>query len=342
MKKALSIGRIFVLCVVIPLAILISKHKFEIIDHASLLLNRYTEESAPDTLNITLISDSAYIEHVNITIYSIIKNKSPDTKLHFFVIGAGLSDKEIKEVEKANDPDNNVKVTVLNNKYNFYKLLNIKIHKSHHVSRTDLLRFALPNIFPKLDKILYMDGDTIVQGDLSVLYNTDLKDRYVGAVLDPDRPLANALRLPAYFNNGVLLLNLPYMRKDHISRKMIEDRLLNYLDTFVTQDTFNKILLSRTKFLPSTYNCITALEDTCANATIIHWAGPKKPWNPEKISDEEEKISDKGKKASQNDESTAEESKRAPRRRKKLAHRDIYMRYVEGYLYERGYTSDKK
>ncbi|CAO2826535.1 unnamed protein product [Amaranthus hypochondriacus] len=44
------------------------------------------------------------------------------------------------------------------------------------------LRFYLPEIFPKLDKIIFLDHDVVVQRDLSDLWNMDMKGKVNGAV----------------------------------------------------------------------------------------------------------------------------------------------------------------
>ncbi|CAN6463984.1 unnamed protein product [Victoria cruziana] len=44
------------------------------------------------------------------------------------------------------------------------------------------LRFYLPEVFPKLDKILFLDDDIVVQKDLTPLWTVDLKGMVNGAV----------------------------------------------------------------------------------------------------------------------------------------------------------------
>ncbi|GMH02374.1 hypothetical protein Nepgr_004213 [Nepenthes gracilis] len=44
------------------------------------------------------------------------------------------------------------------------------------------LRFYLPDIFPHLDKIVFLDHDVVVQGDLAALWGVDMKGKVNGAV----------------------------------------------------------------------------------------------------------------------------------------------------------------
>jgi alpha-1,4-galacturonosyltransferase len=44
------------------------------------------------------------------------------------------------------------------------------------------LRFYLPEVYPKLDKILFLDDDIVVQKDLTPLWSIDLQGMVNGAV----------------------------------------------------------------------------------------------------------------------------------------------------------------
>lgn len=56
----------------------------------------------------------------------------------------------------------------------------IKDHK--FLSVLNHLRFYLPEMYPKLPKILFLDDDVVVQKDLTALWNVDLDGKVNGAV----------------------------------------------------------------------------------------------------------------------------------------------------------------
>ena len=91
------------------------------------------------------------------------------------------------------------------------------------------LRLKLPEILEDVDKILYIDSDTIVKRDLGELYgNYDIseyplaatKEFIITQLLDDWEP-ADYLReefplfKEKYFNSGVLLLNLKWLRENY-------------------------------------------------------------------------------------------------------------------------------
>ncbi|KAK4254535.1 hypothetical protein QN277_009907 [Acacia crassicarpa] len=59
---------------------------------------------------------------------------------------------------------------------------NLKFRNPKYLSILNHLRFYLPEIFPKLNKVLFLDDDIVVQKDLSGLWSIDLKGNVNGAV----------------------------------------------------------------------------------------------------------------------------------------------------------------
>ncbi|KAD7117440.1 hypothetical protein E3N88_04708 [Mikania micrantha] len=59
---------------------------------------------------------------------------------------------------------------------------NMKFRNPKYLSMMNHLRFYLPEIFPKLSKVVFLDDDIVVQKDLSGLWSIDLKGKVNGAV----------------------------------------------------------------------------------------------------------------------------------------------------------------
>ena len=81
-------------------------------------------------------------------------------------------------------------------------------------------RFLLPKIiFPAIEKIIYLDADTIVNLDIRELWRVELEDKPLAAVVDIgayNLPLCTEgiVKPENYFNSGVLLMNLEKWRTD--------------------------------------------------------------------------------------------------------------------------------
>ncbi|KAL7203611.1 hypothetical protein ACSBR2_016804 [Camellia fascicularis] len=59
---------------------------------------------------------------------------------------------------------------------------NLKYRNPKYLSMLNHLRFYLPQVYPKLDKILFLDDDIVVQRDLTGLWSVDLHGKVNGAV----------------------------------------------------------------------------------------------------------------------------------------------------------------
>ncbi|KAJ4727058.1 Hexosyltransferase [Melia azedarach] len=59
---------------------------------------------------------------------------------------------------------------------------NLKYRNPKYLSMLNHLRFYLPQVYPKLDKILFLDDDIVVQKDLTKLWSVDLHGKVNGAV----------------------------------------------------------------------------------------------------------------------------------------------------------------
>lgn len=165
-------------------------------------------------------------------------------------------------------------------------------------------RILLPDLLPEVDRVLYLDVDTLVLDSLGPLWETDLGENYLGAVtnvLEQHRikhPVRLGLADPTqYFNSGVLLMNLGAMRRDGcaetLHRFAIEhaDKLL-----WPDQDALNLILGERRLPLHPRWNLTNAALDFPWSAYVLgareldearrspgvrHFEGPagNKPWH---------------------------------------------------------------
>ena len=130
-----------------------------------------------------------------------------------------------------------------------------------------LIRATYPKIFSQLDKILSIDVDTIVNENISNLWDLDLTDYYIAAVEEEKLSKVEG----SYFNMGVAMLNLKKMREDNKDDELIA-ALNTYWYRYGEQDCFNELLRGHVLILPSDYNvCIQAREPL--HERITHFAG---------------------------------------------------------------------
>lgn len=168
-------------------------------------------------------------------------------------------------------------------------------------TKSTFLRLLLPDLLPReVERVLYLDGDIVINGSILDLLMMELGTNCIAGVKDSiniyDKSYLPNLGIPAdrdYFNAGVLLMNIVELRtrdacktffsylRDHINIIRAND-----------QDVLNATLYDSVKFISPRYNYNFWLEkdvalmmfpsslykEVWANPIIIHYIGPVKPW----------------------------------------------------------------
>lgn len=170
-----------------------------------------------------------------------------------------------------------------------------------HVTAAAYYRLFLGDLLPDIDKVLYLDCDMIVKGDLMQLYNTDISDCPIAAVTDIEEGVKDYCRLGypqghGYFNSGMELINLDYWRTNHCKEAFMHvieqqpERIIAH-----DQDVMNIVFHDNKKRLPLIYNFQSnfllkpeflqlsyehykdEIEFAKQHAVIIHYV-QQKPW----------------------------------------------------------------
>ncbi|XXG74804.1 hypothetical protein AAC387_Pa07g3427 [Persea americana] len=179
---------------------------------------------------------------------------------------------------------------------------NLKYRNPKYLSMLNHLRFYLPQIYPKLDKILFLDDDVVVQKDLTGLWSIDLHGKVNGAV-ETCGPSFHRFDKYLNFSNphisknfdpnacgwayGMNIFDLnEWKRRDltgiyHKWQNMNENRVLWNLGTLppglLTFYQLTHPLDKSWHVLGLGYNSSISEEDI-ENAAVIHYNGNMKPW----------------------------------------------------------------
>lgn len=149
-------------------------------------------------------------------------------------------------------------------------------------------RIMLPYLLD-VEKILWLDGDIIVCGDIVELYDKDITDFYVAACKDvgevtrrrDDIKEQLGISHQVYFNAGVLLINNKKISNE-ISKETFFKAIRDYRDTLkcADQDILNMILGGKCYILPDKFNYQLHCNQKALpkNTKLIHYIW-KKPWN---------------------------------------------------------------
>ncbi len=249
-----------------------------------------------DRILVAFITDSGYALPTAVAVSSMLRHRDPSTKYDVRIVANGLSGAD-EALFGAFGPS--VTVATVSNRFAN------RFAKHHHVSESALLKFDLPSLFPSEERVLYLDGDILVLGDLSGLWKTELDDAYAAVVKDFRQSLrgaGEALGHASYFNSGVMLLNAAKLRNGGIADALLEAKEHEPVSAFMDQTAFNMVFGDDVRHVSPEYNMLqtslrkenltgfgkaaafyemteSAFEKAFERPAVLHLAGKLKPWS---------------------------------------------------------------
>ena len=246
-------------------------------------------------INLFFTCDENYIPYMAVTFESIKANSSKDYNyvikvLHSNTIKFVTQERILNEYKTENFDIEFVDIS------NHVRSIFSSLHTRDYYSKSTYYRLFIPTLYPEIDKALYLDSDLVVVGDISKLYNIDLKDNLVGAVHDQAVELTpefqeyvvnriGVKKQEDYFNAGVLLMNLAALREFDFQNKFIE--LLNRVTFNVAQDQdyLNTLCKNRVKNIDSVWNVMPfpGTERPENELELVHYNLAFKPWHTQTL-----------------------------------------------------------
>ena len=242
------------------------------------------------TVPIFYACDDRFLKYTIVSLASMIENASKDCQYHVHILHTGIPEASQQKVFAMQNE--NFTVT-FENVSDYLESISDRLPIRHYYTKTTYYRFFIAEMFPQYKKAIYIDSDTIVQGDIRRLYETELGDCYVGACHEQAMVQVDAygtyvervvgVSRYSYFNAGVMLINCEQFR-----RKRILDLFIRYLGVYnfvVTQDEdyLNLICKGHVRLLDQLWN--TELTDgleysyDVRDAYVLHYIMANKPWH---------------------------------------------------------------
>ncbi len=147
-------------------------------------------------------------------------------------------------------------------------------------------KLIIAKVLPKnIHTVLFLDCDILIRNDLSKILNKKFDTPIAAVIQKPIKIHSLGKVFDYYFNAGVLLLNLKQWRDEDVDSRVFrvfrEFGPFEYMD----QDVLNIIFENNFTALPQEFNYFSESairrESKTKAATIVHFAGPFKPWlNP--------------------------------------------------------------
>ena len=243
-----------------------------------------------NTVNLFFACDDNYVPFLAVTLTSIRETCDHDRHYAVRILQTGIREESKQRLT--------AQFTAPNFSLEFVDVspmlaeISDQLHTRDYYSKSTYYRLFIPELFPQLDKALYLDCDIVLTGDVSQLYDTPLEDHLVAAVPDgavaaiaPFREyVSKRLRVdPAnYFNAGVLLMNLEQMRRCDFTGVFL--RLLGAVTFRVAQDQdyLNVICRNRVYYLSPVWNTMPS-GILVEQPQLIHYNLDSKPWQRDDV-----------------------------------------------------------
>jgi lipopolysaccharide biosynthesis glycosyltransferase len=238
-------------------------------------------------LTIVVACDNHYIILLAALIKSIEANLAADKKVEIFIIADNVNDANKQKLQQSV----NTAITTLVWKEMASVIplgMKLPLDRSSYPLNIYMRLFIPYFIAAEIETVLYLDVDMIVQKDVSTLFEIDLSQHVVAAVLDPriitfDNSWGGVLNyqelgLPGttrYFNTGLLVMNTKLWRAQSVTEKIIDcieqhKKFANYPDQY----GLNVVLANKWLELDPLWNHFSTIE-TAENPYLIHFVERK-------------------------------------------------------------------
>ncbi len=243
-----------------------------------------------ETINLAFCIDENYVRQAGVALVSLLQN-NPVAHFQVFVFSSGLSEKGQNKLLKLKRRFKNVSIRFVTVDETAVDNFDLTID---YISKETFFRYFIPDLLPNVDKILYLDADVMVRGDITPLWRTDVSDYYLAGCADRFIEKGNykteiGLKPEeTYINAGVLLMNLSAMRRAGIGARLVAvTEELRGKIKYQDQDALNIVCRGKIKVCDIIYNFAMANfhshKKMAPKAVIVHFTGSKKPWLKGKV-----------------------------------------------------------
>lgn len=224
---------------------------------------------------IVFSTDDNYVLPLAVAIKSLFDTKSKKDEYRIYVFHDELNErsKEILKTVCGKTFLEFIDVTPFLKDVDFYSV--------GHFTKAMYYRFFIPTMLPEYEKVLYLDCDILIKGDIGRLYDMDLGDNVIAG----NRMFGDDNE---YVNSGVLLFNVREYLKNGICDECVKYVAENKDLKFPDEQTLNEICKGKIAKIGYEYNFQTLF---CKSIETLEMTGIKrvkdicvfhfttKPWN---------------------------------------------------------------
>ncbi|QXE02088.1 glycosyltransferase family 8 protein [Terribacillus sp. DMT04] len=252
-----------------------------------------------DTIHIVSSADDNYAHHLGVMLTSLLSNVKKNRRVMLYVIDGGIT-KTNKRMLMKTTMQFGTPIRFLSVNTDSYK----NATESRYINKTAYYRISIPEVItdPNVERVIYIDCDTLVLTDVSELQELNLDGKMLAAVEDAGQlqrlEKMNITNEGRYFNSGMMVIDMENWRNHSISDKVLrfinENNDPDYLYLH-DQDALNAILWDKWKPIHPRWNAQSFIilktktpkdlaerkrhKEARQSPAIVHFTGANKPWN---------------------------------------------------------------
>ena len=211
-------------------------------------------------MNVLYQSDNNYAIYMGVSICSLLENNKAANDIQVYIIDDGIAEENKSKIENMVEKYKRQVLfvsgeSVLGNSEISETFSYTGMRKNSH----SYLKMFFERLMPDITgRMIYIDCDTAIEGDISELEYIDMYDKTIGMVLDSliidSKQSVGLNKEDNYYNSGVILIDIDKWRERECSRRIMEH--IKNVRTYgtVDQDVLNIELKDEIVTLPIKYN----------------------------------------------------------------------------------------
>lgn len=241
---------------------------------------------------VAFASDNNFVKYLSVAMLSLIKNCPGKYNYDIVILDSNISNKNKKLLHKEISDYKNVSLRFVDVQRFYNENKDVEFSTTRNYSIAIYNRLFISEIFKNYNKVLYLDCDIVVKGDLSDLYEIDLENNYIGAIVDvgtlawktEDNNSDNFYKYKE-INSGVILYNIKECQKNNFTKKCLNN--IKTYNNILDQTAIDITCRNNIKYIDYRYNFFASILDDTENIKdyipgyilndirIIHFTGAK-------------------------------------------------------------------
>lgn len=188
-------------------------------------MNKDRDGNLNREINILYQFNEAYAVFAGVSMTSLFENNRDILKLNVYVLDEDISEAS-KEKLKSNAARYNRDVTFCKTTQlvEYMKGIGIPAYRNSYATN---MKMFVPNFFKgNVERMLYIDSDTIIEGSISSVYGMDMHGKPIAMALDAmggkHKELVGLSKTDEYFNAGVILFDMKKWNECGCTEMIIE------------------------------------------------------------------------------------------------------------------------